>query len=88
MTSDPSRSEEDVELESTVTHERRAVQTPAVVSMIGAKPCVDWFPPEIERDEKGFVKTGPAVAEAPAWKTAQRAPGALETSQPGIFAER
>ena len=77
---------ETVELENTVTHERRTVQTPAVVSMIGAKPCTDWLPPEIERDEKGFVKTGQAVAEAPAWKMAQRAPGALETSQPGVFA--
>jgi len=77
---------EAVELENTVTHERRTVQTPAVVSMIGAKPCADWLPPEIERDGKGFVKTGPVVADAPAWKTAQRSPGALETSHPGVFA--
>jgi len=77
---------EAVELEDTQTGERRSVQTPAVFSMIGAKPCTSWLPPEIERDEKGFIKTGPAVADAPAWKTAKRAPGALETSRPGIFA--
>jgi thioredoxin reductase (NADPH) len=77
---------EAVELEDTQTGERRTVQTPAVFSMIGAKPCTSWLPPEIERDEKGFIKTGPAVADAPAWKTAKRAPGALETSRPGIFA--
>ena len=35
----------------------------AVFSMIGAKPCTDWLPPEIERDEKGFIKTGHAVAD-------------------------
>jgi thioredoxin reductase (NADPH) len=77
---------EAVELENTQTHERRTVQTPAVFSMIGAKPCTDWLPPEIERDEKGFIKTGHAAAGAPAWKDAGRAPGPLETSWPGIFA--
>jgi thioredoxin reductase (NADPH) len=77
---------ETVELENKETHERRTVQTPAVFSMIGAKPCTDWLPPEIERDDKGFVKTGAAVADAPAWKAAKRPPGPLETSRPGIFA--
>ena len=77
---------EAVELENTNTRERRTVQTPAVFSMIGAKPCTDWLPPEIERDEKGFIKTGHTVAGAPAWKDGARAPGPLETSQPGIFA--
>jgi thioredoxin reductase (NADPH) len=77
---------ETVELEDLETHERRTVQTPAIFSMIGAKPCADWLPPEIERDDKGFVKTGLAVADAPAWKTAKRSPGPLETSRPGIFA--
>src|SRR5207249_8314335 len=43
---------EAVELENTRTRERRVVETPAVFSMIGAKPCTDWLPPEIERDEK------------------------------------
>jgi len=77
---------EAVELENTQTGGRMVVQTPAVFSMIGAKPCTDWLPPEIERDERGFVKTGPAVANAPAWNAAGRAPGAMETSRPHIFA--
>jgi thioredoxin reductase (NADPH) len=77
---------EAVELENTQTRERRVVETPAVFSMIGAKPCTDWLPPEIERDEKGFIKTGHAVAHAPAWKESKRPPGPLETSCPGIFA--
>jgi thioredoxin reductase (NADPH) len=77
---------EAVELENTKTGERRTVRTPAVFSMIGAKPCTNWLPPEIERDEKGFVITGPAVRDAPAWKGAARGPGSLETSRPGIFA--
>jgi thioredoxin reductase (NADPH) len=77
---------ETVELENIETHERRTVRTPAIFSMIGAKPHADWLPPEIERDNKGFVKTGAAVADAPAWKGAKRPPGPLETSRPGIFA--
>lgn len=77
---------ESVELENTETGQRRTVETPAVFSMIGAKPCTHWLPPEIERDEKGFIKTGAAVAHAPAWQKSRRAPGPMETSVPGIFA--
>jgi thioredoxin reductase (NADPH) len=77
---------EEVELENTRTGERRTVKTPAVFSMIGARPCTEWLPPEIERDEKGFIKTGADVAEAPAWRENKRRPAPLETSLPGIFA--
>jgi thioredoxin reductase (NADPH) len=77
---------ETAELENTKTGERRVVRTPAIFSMIGAKPCTDWLPVEIERDEKGFIKTGPAAANAPGWKASKRPPGPLETSLPGVFA--
>lgn len=77
---------EAVELENTTTHERQRVQTPAVFSMIGAKPCTSWLPPEIELDEKGFIKTGALVANFPVWKAMDRSPGPLETSWPGVFA--
>jgi len=77
---------EEVELENTRTGERRVVRTPAVFSMIGAKPCTEWLPPEIERDDKGFIKTGTAVANAPVWQSSKRQPTPLETSLPGIFA--
>jgi len=75
-----------IELENVRTHERRTVETPALFSMIGAEPCTAWLPAEIECDEKGFIKTGHAVAGAPAWKNMSRLPGPMETSQPGIFA--
>jgi thioredoxin reductase (NADPH) len=77
---------EAVELENTQTHEHRTVQTRAVFSMIGAIPCTSWLPPEIARDEKGFVLTGAAVADSLAWKDLKRVPGPLETSRPGVFA--
>jgi len=62
------------------------IKTPAVFSMIGARPCTEWLPSEIERDEKGFIKTGADVAESPAWRANKRRPAPLETSLPGIFA--
>src|SRR6202140_2497820 len=52
---------EEAELEDTKTGERRVVRTPAIFSMIGATPCAEWLPLEIERDEKGFIKTGTLV---------------------------
>src|SRR5437588_350034 len=77
---------EEAELENTKTGERRVVRTSAVFSMIGAQPCTEWLPQEIERDQKGFIKTGALVADAPAWKSSKRPPGPLETSLPNIFA--
>jgi thioredoxin reductase (NADPH) len=77
---------EEVELENVQTAEHHVVQTSAVFSMIGAKPCTSWLPPEIERDEKGFIKTGSTVVNAPGWKEMNRAPTLLETSRPGVFA--
>lgn len=75
-----------VELENVTSKEWRTVQTPAVFSMIGADPCTSWLPPELARDEKGFIKTGAAVAHEPLWQICGRAPNPLETSVPGVFA--
>lgn len=77
---------EAIELENTSTGERSTLETVAVFSMIGAKPCTNWLPPEIVLDDRGFIKTGYAVGAAPAWKAASRAPYPFETSCPGIFA--
>ncbi len=74
-----------VEIVSSKTGEQRRVETPAVFSFIGADPCTSWLPEEIERDEKGFVKTGTALTGSPHW-TAGRSPFLLETSRPGVFA--
>jgi thioredoxin reductase (NADPH) len=67
------------------TGEERTVETPAVFSFIGAVPRTDWLPPEIERDAKGFVRTGPDLTQSPHW-TARRPPFLLETSHAGVFA--
>lgn len=74
-----------VEIVNGKTGEQRTVETPAVFSFIGAVPRTDWLPPEVERDPKGFVLTGPAVARSPHW-SARRQPFLLETSRAGVFA--
>jgi thioredoxin reductase (NADPH) len=65
--------------------QQRTIETPAVFSFIGATPRTDWLPPEIERDAKGFVRTGAAVAQSVHWGV-KRSPLFLETSHPGVFA--
>ena len=74
-----------VELIDNKTGETRTIRAPALFSFIGAIPRCDWISPEIERDDKGFVRTGLAVAQSPHW-TAKRQPFLLETSRPGVFA--
>jgi thioredoxin reductase (NADPH) len=76
---------ESVDLVVGAARQERTLETPAVFSFIGVTPRTDWLPAHIERDAKGFVTTGPALAQSPQWKTA-RMPFLLETSQPGVFA--
>ena len=55
---------------------------------IGALPRTDWLGDAVVRDAKGFVVTGPDLQlpeHAGAWRL-PRAPYALETSTPGVFA--
>lgn len=75
----------EIEVVNNRTGEVRTIRTPALFSFIGAMPRVDWLPPEIERDAKGFVRTGSALAHSPHWTT-RREPFHLGTSRPGVFA--
>jgi thioredoxin reductase (NADPH) len=55
---------------------------------IGAQPRTEWLGGLIERDERGFVLSGPDLlrdGKRPASWTLDRDPGLLETSVPGIF---
>jgi thioredoxin reductase (NADPH) len=57
--------------------------------MTGANPNTRWLDRCIALDDKGFVKTGPALTPeelaSAKWPLA-RPPYLLETSRPGIFA--
>jgi thioredoxin reductase (NADPH) len=74
-----------VEIVNKRTGETRTLEVVALFSFIGAVPRSDWLPPEILRDEKQFVLTGPALLQSARW-TARRQPFLLETSRPGVFA--
>ena len=74
-----------VDIVHSKTGEERTVETPGVFSFIGADPRTSWLPPEIERDGKGFVRTGTDLARSPYW-TSGRQPFLLETSRAGVFA--
>ena len=50
--------------------------------MIGAHPYTEWLPPEIERDDQGFLMTGQNVSAWPLPRGAML----LETSMPAVFA--
>jgi thioredoxin reductase (NADPH) len=74
-----------VDIVDSETGEERTVETQAVFSFIGADPRTNWLPAEIERDAKGFIRTGTELSHSPSW-TAGRQPFLLETSRPGVFA--
>jgi thioredoxin reductase (NADPH) len=56
-----------------------------VFVFIGADAETAWLPPEIARDERGYVLTGDDVVKARKWSH-DRDPYLLETSVPGVFA--
>ncbi len=59
--------------------ERRA---DALFIMIGADANTDWLPPQLMRDERGYVCTG---RDLPANACGDRQPYLLETNLPGFF---
>jgi thioredoxin reductase (NADPH) len=60
----------------------KTVPAAALIVLIGAHPHTEWLPDEIERDQWGYVPTGPDITSWPL----ERPPFALETSLPGVFA--
>ncbi|MEO8446760.1 MAG: NAD(P)/FAD-dependent oxidoreductase, partial [bacterium] len=76
---------ESIEVRDNVTQSKSTLNVKAIFSFIGAIPNTQWLPAEIERDEKGFIKTGTSAANSPQWMLS-RPPFLLETSRPGVFA--
>jgi thioredoxin reductase (NADPH) len=78
---------EAIDIENRVTGERRRHETNAVFVFIGADATTHWLPPEILRDEHGYVLTGARMQSVAGAQWPQgRDPFFLETSVPGIFA--
>lgn len=65
------------------------LDTPFVFLFTGAEPRSDWLPERIARDEKGFLKTGPDIANLElvrAQWTLERMPTLFETTWPRVYA--
>jgi thioredoxin reductase (NADPH) len=81
---DGARGLESVVLSDVETGTREALGLNALFVLIGAQPRTDWLAGVVERDERGFIRTG-ADLNTP------QAPGSfvptrLETSMAGVFA--
>jgi thioredoxin reductase (NADPH) len=66
--------------------DREEVDASWLFVFIGASPRTDWLGEPVARDSHGFVLTGPDVVTSGAAWGLSRAPFALETSMPGVFA--
>lgn len=67
----------------------RQAPASALFIFIGAVPRTDWLTGVVERDERGFILTGPDLmreGKRPKGWSADRDPGLLETNVPGVFA--
>jgi thioredoxin reductase (NADPH) len=58
----------------------------ALFVLIGALPHTEWLKGTVERDENGFIVTGPDLEARGAVHRFKRPPMRLETSMPGVFA--
>ena len=76
---------EAVDLRSHETSSTERRDAAGLFVFIGADASTDWLPPEIARDERGYVRTGPDAIATGRWKAA-REPFLLETTVPGVFA--
>jgi thioredoxin reductase (NADPH) len=75
---------EAIDITDRTTGAVRRAETDAVFVFIGADAATGWMPPEIARDDRGYVLTGFAVKDVTPDR--KRDPFLLETSVPGIFA--
>ncbi|MGH9833774.1 MAG: FAD-dependent oxidoreductase [Blastocatellia bacterium] len=70
------------------TATRETLPTKSLFIFIGAQPHTDWLAGKLERDEHGFILSGPDLlrdGRKPKGWTMEREPFLLETSVPGIF---
>jgi thioredoxin reductase (NADPH) len=70
------------------TNVKEQLPASSLFIFIGAQPSTSWLGDLIERDERGFILSGPELlrdGKRPKSWTLDRDPGLLETNVPGIF---
>jgi thioredoxin reductase (NADPH) len=80
---------EEISILCSDTNKIERVPASAMFVFIGALPGTDWLANVVERDERGFILTGPDLirdGQHPKGWTLERDPFLLETNVPGIFA--
>lgn len=79
---------EAITIHNSLTGETQTVPANSLFIFIGAVPRTEWLDGMVERDERGYILTGPDLqnnATITRW-TLERDPYLLETNIPGIFA--
>ena len=79
---------EAISIHCAASNEANKVSANSLFIMIGAAPNTKWLGDIVERDERGFILSGPDLmrdGKRPKGWTLDRDPGLLETNVPGIF---
>lgn len=79
---------EAISIHCSSTNEINRVPANSLFIMIGAAPNTSWLADVVERDERGFILSGPDLmrdGKRPKGWQLDRDPGLLETNVPGIF---
>src|SRR4030095_5762224 len=76
-------------LRAPLTGAEQEVRAGFLFVFIGAAPCTDWLDGVVQRDDRGFVVTGPDLlvgGRRPSGRPPGRDPHYLEANLPGVFA--
>src|SRR5258705_366231 len=79
---------EEISVHCTVTNEVNRVPANSLFIMIGAAPNTKWLADLVERDERGFILSGPDLlrdGKRTKARTLERQAGPFETNVPGRF---
>ncbi|MEO1507057.1 MAG: FAD-dependent oxidoreductase [Cyanobacteria bacterium J06633_23] len=76
---------EEILVKDSQTDELKTFETNSLFIFIGATPSTDWLDGTVQRDERGFLYSGPDIPDGTPWPL-ERDRFLLETNVPGIFA--